>query len=142
MVHIHIETVIQADPFQVWERLSDHASMPEWSPLSRVELTPGTPAPNGMGAVRRMYMLGPLPPIVEEVVAWDAASTYSYTLRAGAPIRNHLGQVTVSAHGDHSHVTWQVSFEPVIPGTGWLIKAVLDRALRSMLKRLERLMTR
>jgi uncharacterized protein YndB with AHSA1/START domain len=137
MIHIRIQAKFAADPQSVWTRITDHQGMIDWSPLKRVTLIPGVPPPNGLGAVRRMYMPGPLPPLVEEVVAWEEGVSYSYILRAGAPIRDHLGQVSVAAEGQGTRVTWEVRFRPTLPGTGRLIGAALRRALQGMLRRLE-----
>jgi hypothetical protein len=30
-------------------------------------------------------------------------------------------------------VTWRVSFRPLVPGTGWLLKRALERGLRAVL---------
>ena len=132
MTEIHAETLIRAPREAVWAFLTHHEGLPGWSPLKRVDLDPpGSPNRDGLGAVRHMRGAGPT--IVEEVVAWDPPNSYAYTLRRGAPIRDHRGQVALEDDGDGIRVTWDISFRPLVPGTGWLLRAVLGRAISGML---------
>ena len=134
MTQVDISRRFDAPAPKVWELLTHHEGMVDWSPLSRVELTTaGSPHPDGVGAVRRMY--GPGPTIVEEVVAWEPHERYEYELRAGAPIRNHRGTVRFAPDGTGTRVTWSIRFAAVIPGTGWLVGGVLKKAIADMLKR-------
>lgn len=51
---------VAADPRIVWDVVSDHAGMAEWTPFRRsVVEKPGKPHPNGIGAVRALYLAGP-----------------------------------------------------------------------------------
>ena len=121
----------------VWDMLTDHQRLPEWTPLKRVTLDKeGTDHRDGVGAVRRMSGAGPT--ILEEVLAFDPPSSYEYTLRAGAPIRDHRGTVTFSDAGGGTDVTWTVRFRPVVPGIGWLVELALKQALSGLLKNASR----
>ncbi len=123
-----------APPQQVWDLLTHHEGMVRWSPLKRVELTTeGSPHPDGLGAVRKMMGAGPT--IIEEVVAWEPPERYAYELRAGVPIRNHRGTVSLVPDGAGTLVTWAIRFDPVIPGTGRLVTSIIALAIGSMLKR-------
>ncbi len=57
----------------------------------------------------------------EKLVAVEPYSSYDYVMLSGAPVRNYAGRVEVAADGDGTVVRWSSSFEPAIPGTGWLI---------------------
>ncbi len=137
MTKIELRQRFHADSDTVWQALTDHEGMPRWSPLKSVILKKeGRPERNGKGAVRVMKALGP--PLIEEVVAWDPPTRYDYKLKEGAPIRNHLGRVTVHPVGSHTDVTWDIEFDALVPGTGWLFRAVLGKAIGNMLGRLAR----
>jgi uncharacterized protein YndB with AHSA1/START domain len=123
----------------VWAKLSHHEAMPDWSPLSRVTLErEGNPDRDGLGAVRVMKAPGPAPRIKEEVTLWEPPSYYEYVLTAGAPIRDHLGRVELAESDGQTSVTWHIQFRPLVPGTGWLIARMLDRAINGMLRRARR----
>jgi len=137
MSELEVRQRFNADPQTVWNSVTDHESMPQWSPLKQVTLrVEGAPERNGIGAVR--VMKGPGPVIEEEVVAWDPPRSYGYKLVRGAPLRNHAGRVTLDSSGSGTEVTWSVRFDPIIPGTGWLFATVLRAALGKMLERLAR----
>lgn len=132
MVEIQARVRMAAPPETVWPHITDHEGMSAWMPLKSVTLSQeGSPDRDGVGARRVMRAVGPV--IVEEVVAWDPPASYEYTLLRGAPIRDHRGRVELSAAGDGTEVVWSVRFRPRIPGTGWLLGAVLRRALQRSL---------
>src|SRR4051812_18756189 len=84
----------------VWSVLSDHEGMSSWGPGLKVTLVEeGTTERNGLGAVRRIDAPGPAPAIVEEVVAFDAPTTFGYRAKAGVPFKNYSGLVTLSPAG-------------------------------------------
>ncbi len=136
MTSFEVSTRISASPEQIWPIMVDHERMVDWSPLRRVTLArEGQPDRNGVGAVRHMHGAGPT--IVEEVVLFEAPTRMEYVLTKGAPIRDHRGSLELFEAGDVTEVRWSVRFRPVVPGTGWMLKAVLQRALGGMLKRLK-----
>ena len=55
---------------------------------------------------------------------------------AGAPIRNHQGEVRFSPSATGTLVEWTVRFDPLIPFTGALVSRVMRRVLRDILERL------
>ena len=137
MSQLEVRHRFQSDPQTVWQSVTDHESLPRWSPLKSVTLrTEGTPDRNGLGAVRVMRGAGPA--IVEEVVAWDPPNSYGYRLLGGAPLRNHAGHVSLRPVGEGTEVTWTVTFDPALPGTGWLLVRVLRAALAGVLRRMAR----
>ncbi len=135
MVEIEARVRIAAPLETVWARLTDHEGMSTWMPLRSVTLSQeGHPDRDGLGARRVMRAVGP--PLVEEVVAWDPPTSYEYTLLHGAPIRDHRGRVELSPAGDGTNVVWSIRFRPRVPGTGWLIGAVLKKVIHRSLGKL------
>lgn len=138
MTHIVARARLAAPPEDVWPLITDHEGMVGWSALRSVTLKQeGTPDRDGLGAIRVMRAPG-VPPIEEQVVAWDPPASYEYTLLRGAPIRNHRGRVELVRVPGGTEVTWTVRFDPTVPGTGLLIGTALQRALQSMLDALAR----
>jgi uncharacterized protein YndB with AHSA1/START domain len=138
MVHVDVEQEIAAPPARVWELIQDHEGMPRWMPVREVvRRSPGSPDPNGVGAVRVLRGFGLV--MVERVTVFEPPERLEYVLTEGAPIRDHRGEVTVSAAGAGTRVRWAVRFEPLIPGTGWLLRLALARGLRQGLAALRHL---
>ncbi len=129
-------TRIAAPRERVWQHITDHEGMSSWSPFREVTLVrEGTPDRCGFGAVRRMQGMGPA--LEEEVVGWDPPARYDYRLRRGAPIRRHSGCVLLREQGTATEVEWIIRFRPLIPGTGALVRAALQRGIAGMLAQLK-----
>src|SRR5262245_56325532 len=80
---------IAAPPETVFEVLTDHRRYNELTPLRKSELErEGDPAPNGVGAIRKLTAVGP--PLREEVIAYESPGRFSYTLLSGLPVRDHV----------------------------------------------------
>lgn len=138
MQRIELEQRTSASPDRVWSILADHEGMKRWMPVREVvRRRPGAPDPNGVGAVRAVRGMGLV--IEEEVVAFEPGRRLGYRLIAGAPIRDHTGEVTLSAEGTGTRVRWSVGFRPMIPGTGRLLAFALERGLSQGLEKLARL---
>ncbi len=109
-----------APPSAVFELLADGAGWSRWArPLvfrSAWEQE-GTPAPGGVGAVRR---LGRAPLSTrEEVVEYVPDRRHAYRIRSGLPVRDYLGTVDLSpVDGGGTEIVWQGSFVALVPGTG------------------------
>jgi len=137
MAYVNARTRIAAPPDAVWRVITDHAGMSKWTPLECALIRPGTPEPNGLGAVRRLT--GPGTTIEEEVVRWEPLHRFDYRLTKGAPMRDHSGHVFLTPDGDGTRVQWTVSFRPLIPGTGPVLRTVLQRAFDGALRKLKSL---
>lgn len=134
-MQIELSELVPAKPDAVFARYTDHERWVDWAGVKEVVLRQqGHPAPNGLGAIRVIRQAGLA--IEEEITAFDAPKRMTYRLVAGAPIRDHSGEVRFDPEGAGTRVTWKVSFRPLIPGTGWLIRRLLERGLREVLVRL------
>jgi hypothetical protein len=91
----------------------------------------GTPAPNGVGAVRRLEALGPA--IVEEIIEYQRPTGYAYKMVSGAPVRDHVGTVALREVGTGTEVSWHLRSTPKIPGLDWLLSPVLKRVIGELL---------
>lgn len=137
MERIEVERLIPAPREKVWALLADHEGMRRWMPVREVvRRRPGAPDPNGVGAVRTIRGMGLV--LEEQVTAFEPNERMEYVLTEGAPIRDHVGEVRLAQEGAGTRVRWTVQFRPVVPGTGWLLRAALKRGLEQGLEGLEK----
>ncbi len=136
-MQVELAIRIAASPEAVWQVLANHERMPEWMPAREVvRRRPGSTDPNGVGAVRTLR-LGAL--VVEErITAYKPPERLEYVVIEGAPLRQHRGEVVLSPAADGTRVGWSVSFRPLIPGTGWLLRSAVRRLLARSLEGLKR----
>jgi uncharacterized protein YndB with AHSA1/START domain len=140
MIRVEHEALIAASRERIWEILTDHEGMPRWFPAREViRRSPGSPDPNGVGAVRVVRASGLA--IEERVTAFEPGKRLEYVVTGGVPLRNHRGQVvldTSDSEGDRCSVRWSVELRPRIPGTGWILRRATDRLIRDGLEGLRR----
>ena len=121
---------LTAPPEAVFEVLADHARYDRFDGIRRSELVkPGDPAPNGVGAVRWVW-LGPLR-FEEEITAYEAPNRLDYLIRdvRGLPFRHQGGSIRLSPAGDGTEAVWTSSFEIPIPLIGAAGDLVFGRQL-------------
>ena len=138
MFKIHLEKSFAAPPEKLWAVVTDHEGMPKWMDVKSVRLIDeGRPERNGLGARRETSS----PPftMVERVSVFQAPSRMEYILEAGFPVRDHLGVIQVQAEGSGSRLTWAVQAEPLLWGTGWILRFLVNRTIRGGLEGLSRL---
>lgn len=122
---------IAAPAETVFEVLTDHRRYSELTPLRKSELErEGEPAPNGVGAIRKLTAVGP--PLREEVIAYQQPSRFSYTLLSGLPVRNHVGTVELKADGEGTKMVYAVRTQPTIPLAGPVVVAVIKQAVKGL----------
>ena len=63
----------------------------------------------------------------EKLTAVEPYRSYDYVMLSGAPVKNYAGRVEAATDGDGTVVRRSASFDPVIPGTGWLIALITGR---------------
>ncbi len=124
----------------VFAVLTDHRGYARITPLRSSTLErEGDPAPNGIGAIRVLAMVGP--PIREEVTAFDPPRLFGYRLLSGIPTRDHTGTVELSSAGSATSVVWRVDTTPKLPMPdgmwGVLVRPVISLLLRGIVKESE-----
>ena len=117
----------------VFDALTDHRAIADyvWAVRRSTLDREGTPAPNGLGAVRRLEALGPA--IVEEIIEYQRPTGYAYKMVSGAPVRDHVGTVALREVGTGTEVSWHLRSTPKIPGLDWLLSPVLKRVIGELL---------
>lgn len=133
MATFTLERTTSADMETVFDVLTDHRGYADISAPRKVVLErEGDPAPNGVGAIRQIHLVGP--PLREEIVLYDRPGRFSYKLLSGLPVRDHVGQVTLSHSGGGTHISYRVQSTPAIPVIGQLAIGATRLAVTALLR--------
>jgi uncharacterized protein YndB with AHSA1/START domain len=107
---------VAASEATVWDVVSNHSQMSQWTPYRRSVLeAAGDPPPNGVGAIRALYLFGP--PTREQITEFEPPRRLRYVLLSGLPFRDYTGEVTVAAEGTGVMLSTEVTFRTRIPGS-------------------------
>jgi uncharacterized protein YndB with AHSA1/START domain len=116
----------------VFEVLTDHAKYSELTPLRKSVLErQGEPAPNGVGAIRKLTAVGPA--LREEVIAYEEPSRFSYTLLSGLPVRDHVGTVELTPNGSGTKMVYAVKTQPTVPVVGAVVIAAVKQGVKGLI---------
>ena len=129
---IRIERRLDAPPTTVFEIVADHARYDRFDGIRRSQLVePGDPDPNGLGAVRWLW-LGPLR-FEEEITAFEPPRRFDYLITGvkTLPFRHEGGSIRLEPDGTGTRAVWTSSFEIPIP----LIGGAMDRIFKRQLER-------
>jgi uncharacterized protein YndB with AHSA1/START domain len=137
MVTFTIERTIAAPPDVVFDILTDHRRYAAFTPLRGSELErEGDPAPNGVGAIRVLRAVGP--PMREEVTAFERPHHFAYRMLSGAPLRDHVGDVTLEPAVGGTRVVYRIDSTPTVPVVGHAMLGVLRVAVSRLLAGVDR----
>lgn len=131
MATLELSRTVAAPPEVVFEVLTDHRGYAEITAMRSVELErEGDPAPNGVGAIRSLRLIGP--PVREEVIAYDPPRRFAYRLLSGVPVRDHVGTVELEPVQEGTRMTYVVETKPKVPLAGFAITAVIRRSVADL----------
>lgn len=139
-VHFVAESLTAAPPSRVFALLAAGDRWQDWAgpfvPRSGWQVA-GDPE-GGVGAVRRLG-IGPLVSL-ERITEHVPSERLAYVVDSPAPYRDYRSvvELTPTASGG-TRIVWQSSFEPIVPGTGWVLRwflrAVVTSFARNLAKR-------
>ncbi|HUB54993.1 MAG TPA: SRPBCC family protein, partial [Mycobacterium sp.] len=134
MIEFTLTRTTTAPIEKVFDAITNHRGIADyvWAVRRSTLDREGTPAPNGVGAIRRLEAVGP--PIVEEIIDYQRPSRYAYKMLSGAPVRDHVGTVELREAGTGTTVSWHLRSTPKIPGLDRLLSPVLKRVIGELLK--------
>ena len=136
-VGVELSTRVAAPRDRVWRILADHEGMPRWFPVREVvRRRPGATDPDGVGAIRVCRGAGLV--VEEEVTIHAPCERLETRLRGGAPWSRHRSEIVLQPDAAGTRVRWCVDLAPRMTGTGWLVRRLLERALRRGLAGLRR----
>jgi uncharacterized protein YndB with AHSA1/START domain len=123
MASFTLKATVAAPPETVFDVLTDHRGYADITPLRSVKLErEGEPAPNGVGAIRVLGLVGP--PIREETVEYQRPTRFVYRMLSGAPVRDHVGTVELSPSGGGTQLVYHVDTTPTVPVGGAVVASV------------------
>jgi len=131
-------TVRTSAPVEVvWPLIGEAERWKEWSWMTRTYLLrPGAPVADGVGALRR-FGVGP-GGSREEVVAWEPPHHLGYVVVSGLPVRGYRSDVVLDDDGGGTVIRWEGSFDEKIPGTGAVLRMMLQRMVGGFARRVGR----
>ena len=140
MIELEIHQHFAAPPATVFAAVTDHKRLEEWQKGTRVTIEkPGTPAPNGLGAVRKISA-GPMS-VYEEVVRWEEPHAMDYRLLRGLPLHDHLGEIrfkptpeggTLLEYRIRYHVPWYAGGNVLGRVMGSQLQRVIAAAMQKL----------
>lgn len=133
--YIGEEVFVKAPVEAVWDRVSDHARLGEWSVFPSTLVEPGRTEPNGLGALRRVRDSGMS--FDERVFHWDPPRRYGYRIERGPLIRHHRGDLVLTPEADGTRVRWAIRIGFKVPGSSLPVSAAMGRKVRKSLQRLK-----
>ena len=120
-LNVMAEQDAHAAPEIVWELVSDATKFPEWGPwIAAGYRRPGDISPHGPGAIqwlrssRRVFLRHVT--MVEKILEAEQDRRLVYTVLGGLPVRNYLGEVTLTPIADGTHIRWAASWDDTFPG--------------------------
>jgi hypothetical protein len=147
MPEIHATHRFDVAPEAVFAAISDHAAFLSGGGLACRLLREGSPARDGVGAVREVRA-GALV-FVEDIVAFEPPRHFAYVIRSlrtsggrDLPIRHERGWIDFAPDGRGTRVDWRSRFEVTIPIVGRVVAPLVASRIRlgfeAMLVRAER----
>lgn len=108
----------------------DSSGYPVWGAIgSFEEVRQGTESRYGKGS-ERIYRTG-IFTIREDVVAAEPDRYVAYRLISGFPLKDYLGEITITREDTRTRVDWYSTFIPP-KGFGWFWRAFMQRVLTTM----------
>lgn len=136
-----LQASISAPIEVVFDVLTDHRGYVSLIALRSSTLErEGEPAPNGVGAIRVLRLVGP--PIREQVTTFDRPFRFTYKLLSGAPVRTYSATVELAEQGALTALTYRIDSVPSIPVPAalWsaLVRVVINQLVKGVTKEAER----
>lgn len=124
MATLDFSRTIAAPPELVFEVATDHRAMPSFTRFRSVGLErQGEPAPNGLGAIRVLRLVGP--PVREEVTIYEPPRRFAYRMLSGAPVRDHVGTIELTPVESGTRMSYVLETTPDVPVGGFAVIALM-----------------
>lgn len=121
-------TRIAAPVEVVWAVMTDHVRYAKWGSAKTVTIDrPGTPPPNGLGAIR-CFHAGPVK-VREEVTGWDPPVRMTYRLNSTQLTKEYTSEMALRDDDGATVLEWSSTFVPRVPGTSAVVRRIYERAV-------------
>jgi hypothetical protein len=134
MIEFTVTRTSTASIEAVFDAMTDHRGIADymsWCRRSSLDRE-GTPAPNGVGAIRRLATISA--PFVEEITEYQRPTRYAYKMLSGAPTRDHIGTIELREVGTGTEVSWHLRSTLKIPGIDRLVLPGAKKFIDGLLK--------
>jgi hypothetical protein len=116
----------------VFDVLADHQGQADRTLLRSSTLErEGDPPPNGVGAIRRLSLIGP--PIREQVTVFEPPHRFTYKMLSGVPVQSHTGTVELAPQDTRTLLIWQIDSVPKFPVPAAVWSALVRPAIKILL---------
>ncbi|MBE0486994.1 SRPBCC family protein [Marinobacter sp.] len=137
--HIEINETFDVPRRKVFALFADHQRFGKMlgAPVKRIKDSDQAD-PNGLGSVRKIG-IGPLS-LEETVLNFEPDTLIEYAITSMSPIKNHLGRIRFSETPDgQTQLNYTITFEDIVPFSGKLVSAALEKGLRRGIRRVPKL---
>lgn len=116
------------------EELFRHLAVPEawgaWGkfPAPAKQTRKGDTTAYGVGAVKKIW------PSSEQTVAYEPYTHFGYIALSGLPVRRYRSDVHLEARDSGTAIRWKAELEPLIPGTGALMRLLFRLMLTAFIR--------
>jgi len=135
-----INATSSASTDRVFGLVADASTWVSWTPITKVERFNLAPDGTEQVGTLRSFHIG-IGKSVEEVTGLFPGRKFTYSLRKGMPIAQHLASVTVEPNGSGSSISWFEEFTPVVPGTGaffsWFLRNFIQKCMDGLVEKAE-----
>jgi len=132
---VSARTTASAD--QVFALVADSTTWPQWTPIRQVVLTNLAPDGSEQVGTLRSFHIG-VGRSVEEVTGLFPGKRFSYSLRKGMPISDHVASIELEPTEAGCVISWYEAFTPTVVGTGaffeWFLRAFIGKCLNGLVK--------
>jgi hypothetical protein len=134
MIEFTLKRTSMASIETVFDAMTDHRGIADyvWACRRSTLDREGTPAPNGVGAIRRLEAIGP--PFVEEIIEYQRPTRYAYKMLSGAPTRDHIGTIELREANVGTEVSWHLRSTLKIPRVDRLMLPVFKKVIQGLLE--------
>ncbi len=124
METVELKVYIHAPVEDVWEKLSDYEGYADLSDVREAKLLrPGEKERNGLGAVRRVNVMGVV--FIEDITAFDPPRRLEYHVKkCSIPLKHKLGRMDLTPRGEGTEIHWTTIIEIPIPIIGGLMTKI------------------
>jgi hypothetical protein len=128
-VDVQASTVSSAQPDEIYELLVNSATYPLWSMIRYYEsLRSGHGGLHDVGALR-LFKTNAITVMREEITEAIPNERVSYILLSGFPLLDYRSQTILEKVPSGTRITWESSFYPKYPLTGWYWRRLMGWVL-------------
>jgi hypothetical protein len=135
-IDVQASTVSSAQPDEIYALLVNSATYPLWSMIRYYEsLRVGRDGLHSVGA-RRLFKTNSITVMREEVTEIAVDERVGYTLLSGFPLSEYKSQTRLEKVPSGTRITWESSFYPKYPLTGWYWRRLMTWVLKRLVSNL------